>query len=195
MLLRQDDNFRRFVTARLVLAMAGMGTGFVTVAAVQRWSVPDETVGIYTAVLLIGQAAGNLVFGLLADRVGHKVVLEISGFAVALAFAIAWLAPAPGWYYVVFGLLGIFTGGKIVSGILIVLEFSPPDKRPTYVGLINTAVGLVGAAAPLAGAGLANVGYGWLFAVSSILGVTAWLLMRWRVREPRRHLVSNETAT
>lgn len=188
-LLRRDDNFRHFLAARLTLALAGMGTGFVTVAAIQRWDIADRTVGVYTAVLLIGQTVGNLLFGLVADRMGHKIVLEVGGVALLLAFTTAGFAPTPVWYYLVFVLLGVYSSAFLISGILVVLEFSPADKRPTYVGLSNTAVGLVSATAPLLGAGLANIGYGWLFATSAVIGLAGFALMRWWVREPRQQVI------
>ncbi len=189
-LVRRDWNFRHYLIARLLLAVAGMGSGFVTVAAIHHWAVADSTVAVYTAVLLVGQTAGNLLFGLLADKLGHKIVLEISGIAIMLAFALAWLAPAPGWYFGVFALLGIHGGAIVVSGILMVMEFSAPEKRPTYVGLTNTVVGLFSATAPLLGAGLASIGYRWLFAASALVGMVAFGLMRWWVQEPRRLLTT-----
>lgn len=188
-LLRRDTNFSHFLVARLLLALAGMGTGFVTVSVVQRWAVADSTVGLYTAVLLIGQTVGNLLFGLMADRVGHKVVLEIGAVALFLGFVTAWIAPSPGWFFLVFALLGVNSSAIIISGILVVLEFSPTDKRPTYIGLSNTAVGVVSSIAPLLGAGLAGAGYGWLFASSAVIGLCAFVLMRWWVQEPRGQIV------
>lgn len=185
-ILREDHNFRRFLVARLLLALGGMGTGFVTVAAVQRWQVPDSTVGLYTAAMLLGQTVGNLGFGFLADRFGHKLSLELGGALTSLlAFSVAWLAPAPEWYYLVFVLLGVATGAIIVSGILVVLEFAAPARRPTYVGLANTATGVVSAVGPLLGASLAGVGYGWLFALSAGVNLAALVMLRRRVREPR----------
>ena len=74
---------------------------------------------------------------------------------------------------------------EIVLGIMVVLEFPPPEKRPTYAGLANTAVGIVSAFAPLFGAGLAAIGYAWLFVASAVGGLLAFGLMRWWVREPR----------
>lgn len=184
-ILRQDHNFRRFLAARLLLALGAMGTGFVTVAAVQQWQVPDSTVGVYTAAMLLGQTVGNVVFGFLADRWGHKLTLELGTLASFLAFGLAWLAPAAGWYYLVFVLLGIALGAILVSGILVVMEFCAPARRPTYVGLANTGVGLVNVAGPLLGAWLASVGYGWLFALSASLNLAALVMMRRRVEEPR----------
>ncbi len=184
-ILRQDHNFRHFLVARLTLALGSMGWGFVTVAAVRRWHVPDGTVGVYTAALLLGQTVGNLAFGFLADRFGHKLSLEFSALASFLAFTLAWLAPSADWYYVVFALLGVTIGAVIVSGILLVLEFCAPQRRPTYVGLANTAVGLVSAVAPLLGAWLAGINYNWLFALSAGVNLAALAMMRWWVQEPR----------
>jgi MFS family permease len=184
-ILRQDHNFRRFLVARLTLAVGGMGLGFVTVAAIQRWGVPDSVVGVFTAALLVGQTLGNLAFGFLADRFGHKLPLELSALASFLAFTLAWLAPSANWYYAVFALLGITLGGVIVSGILVSMEFSEPQRRPTYAGMANTGVGLVSVVAPLLGAWLASQGYNWLFALSAGVNLMALILMRWWVKEPR----------
>ena len=167
------------------LALGGMGSGFITLAAVSRWQVPDSAAGIYTLSYLVGQTVGNLAFGFLSDRLGHKICLEVGALAGAAAFALAWLAPAPGWYYAVFVLAGIAAGAIVVSGILIVMEFSEPARRPTYVGIANTAVGLVSAIGPLLGAGLAKISYGWLFALSALVHLVAFGAFRWWVTEPR----------
>ncbi len=184
-IVRQDDNFRRFLVGRLLFALGGMGTGFVTVTAVQRFQVPNSTVGLYTLAMLAGQTAGNLLFGLLADRRGHKLSLELSALAGMAAFLLAWLAPEPTWIFAAFVLLGISTGGVIVSGILLVMEFCLPEKRPTYVGLTNTAVGVISLLAPLVGAGLAAANAGWLFSLSAFFYALSFAALHWWVREPR----------
>jgi MFS family permease len=184
-LLRRDQNFRRFLVARSLMALGNMGTGFITVSAIARWQVPDRTAGLYTAAYLVGQTVGNLSFGLLADRFGHKLSLEVGALASALAFAVAWLAPSPEWIYAVFFLLGINLGAVLVSGILVTLEFSEPQRRPTYVGMANTTLGLVSTVAPLLGAWLAGASFGWLFAVGAAINLVALGAMRFWVREPR----------
>ncbi len=185
-IVRQDHNFRHFLVGRLLLALGAMGAGFVTVAAVTRWEVSDSTVGYYTISLLVGQTIGNLIFGFLADKIGHKVSLELSGLSSFLAFGLAWLAPSPELFYLVFALMGVTLGGIIVSGILVVLEFCAPEKRPTYAGLTNTLTGLVSATAPLFGAWLASLGYHWLFTVAAFINLLAFAVLRWWVQEPRK---------
>jgi MFS family permease len=184
-ILRQDHNFRRYLLARSVLALGGMGGGFITVAAVQRWQVPDGAVGLYTAAFWLGQTFGNLTLGLLADRFGHKLSLEVGALTGVLAFAGAWLAPTPEWIYVVFLLQGINLSSMVVSGVLVTLEFCEPERRPTYAGLANTVAGVVNMLAPLLGAWLAGVGYSWVFALSAVAYLVALMAMHWLVKEPR----------
>ncbi len=193
-LLRANRNFARFLAARLLLSLGGMGLGFVTASAVQIWHVGDQSVGFFTALQLLGQALGTLAFGFLADRHGHKVCLEVTAVSGALAFGIAWLATS-GWiYYVVFFLLGLAAGGLLVSGILMALELAEPGRQPTYVGIANTGIGIVGVFSPLLGAGLATVGYPLLFLASTIAFCLALLAFRFGVEEPRRQKVSSDLA-
>jgi MFS family permease len=184
-ILRRDRNFRSFLQARLLLALGGIGIGFITIAAIERWQVSDSTVGLYTAALLLGQTTGNLLAGLLADRFGHKLSLEIGGATAVIAFALAWLAPSAAWYYLVFACLGMSYGIAIVSGILIILEFSTPAQRPTYIGITNTGVGIASGIAPLLGSWLAEFSYSGLFAVSTGINLLALALLYWQVKEPR----------
>lgn len=185
-IVRQDHNFRRFLVTRLMIALGTMGVGFVTVAAIQRWQVSDGTVAFYTMALLGGQAAGNLSAGMLADKFGHKLSLQLGTVYAALAFAVAWLSPAPEWYFLVFALLGAFSGVLLVSGILITLEFSAPALRPTYIGITNTIVGITGGLAPLLGGWIGgSFNYTVLFALSGGVCFLGVILLRWYVREPR----------
>jgi MFS family permease len=184
-IIRQDHNFRRFIITRMLMSMAGMGSGFITVAALQQWQVSDATVGVYTAVMLGGQTVGYLLSGLIADKFGHKLSLVLGTLTSSSAFAIAWLAPSPTWYYAVFALLGFNMGAAFVSGTLVVLEFCEPERRPTYAGLANTGTGIVGSIAPLIGSGLAALGYSWLFACSAILSLSSIILLQFWVKDPR----------
>jgi len=183
--LRSDVNFRHFLLARWLIALGSMGSGFLTVAALDRWQVPDATVGLFTTALWLGQALGYLCFGVLTDRFGNKLSLELGAVAVTAAFLLAWLAPAPEWFYAVFALLGIHFGALLSSGLLVTMEFSAPEQRPTYVGIANSSVGLVNMAAPLAGAWLATIGYGPLFAASAAASLVGLGALHWTVREPR----------
>jgi len=186
-ILRADPIFRRYLFSRIVVALGGMAVGFLAVYAVQRWQLPDSQAGIFTVSMLVGQALCNLLFGTLADRKGHKLVLELSALLGALAVGLASLAPAPAWFYVVFALIGGAAAGFYLSGMMIAFEFSTPDVRPTYIGLNNTVTGVASGVAPVLGGWLAGVvGYQWLFAVAFVIRLAGFALLHWFTREPRQ---------
>ncbi len=184
-ILRRDQNFRRFLIARGLLAVGGMGVAFVTAAAVSKWDVSGGTVGNYTVAFLVGQSASNLLFGLLADRKGHKVSLLLGGLAASIGYVIAGTATLPLLYYLVFVLLGVYFSATFVSGLMIVLEFVGPEQRPTYVGITNSIIGAINVVIPLAGSWLATISYTYLFALSAAASLLGVLLMAVWVADPR----------
>ncbi|MBX3012303.1 MAG: MFS transporter [Caldilineaceae bacterium] len=184
-ILAGDHNFRRFLVARLVGSLSTMGTGFITVVALQRWQVSDGIVGFFTIALLTGQTLGTLFAGMVADRFGHRHVFQCAYLINFLAFILAWQAPTSAWFYAVFVLVGSGMGMLTVSNVLSAMEFSTPDHRPTYVGIANTSNGIGITVAPLIGGLLATISDGWLFAVSAMAGLLALLLFATQVVDPR----------
>jgi MFS family permease len=184
-ILKKKYLFRRFLIARLLLAFGSMGSGFITISAVRSWEVSDATVGIYTALLLTGQGIGVLFLSLLADRKGHKLSLELVGLASALSFACVWLAKDPVLFFPAFILLGISFGGLTVSGLLVVLEYADPNRRPTYVGIAGFVVGIASVIAPLIGTALAEINFSWVFGLSVLMSLVGMIGLHFWVREPR----------
>jgi MFS family permease len=185
-ILRTDQNFQRFLLSQVVIVIGGMAFGFLAVYAVQRWQLADSQAGNFTTSMLIGQAISNLIFGVLADRKGHKLVLELSTLGGAIAVGLACVATAPELFYIVFALIGVNTTGIILSGIMIVFEFGRSEIRPTYIGLNNTVLGIVASIAPIFGGWLAStVGYQMLFAGASVIGLVGFVILHWLVQDPR----------
>ena len=184
-IIKVDHNYRRFVISSLIITLGGMGAGFVTISAIQRFSVSDGTVGIYSVTLLAGQTVGYLVLGKIGDRYGHKKSLEIGVGAILVAFVIAYFMQNPSLYFVVFVLLGINLSAWIGSGMLVVWEFCDTSRVPTYSGLANTVRGVIGTIAPLIGTQLASFGFGILFALSALITLIGLVMLTGWVSEPR----------
>lgn len=185
-ILQRDGNFRFFLLSRVATGLGRMATGFVTVYAVARWALPDSVAGTFTMTLLLAQMAAYLLLGFVADRRGHKVVLEWGTLVSLVALAFCLVAPSPTWFYLVFVGLGISSAADILSSLMIVLEFTGPRDRPTYVGLANSTSGLFTALGPLLGGAIASWwGYPVLFSLSAAMTLVALGILRFLVREPR----------
>jgi len=186
LLLRGNSNFCAYLVARMMTVLGRMGIGFLAVYAVERWALGDSEAGFYTTALLAGQSLSNLVFGPLADRSGHKVVLETSLAITIIAMAVTLIAPSPILMYPVFAAVGALSSSDIVSGVNIALEFGHSDDRPTYIGLANTIPGLAAAIAPMVGGWIAShAEYPAAFASGALLSAAALAFLHYAVTEPR----------
>jgi len=186
-ILRRDRNFRLFLLSMFIFSLSGMATGFLVVYAKETWNLTDAQAGGYVIALQVGLALANLFFGLLSDRKGHKLSLEICGLLSVLSLVLAIIAPGPLWFYPIFFFRGAVNGGTFISGISIVYEFTGSENRPTYIGLANTISGAAGAIAPLIGGLIAGAAsYRSMFILSAVIGAVSWVLLRFAVLEPRK---------
>lgn len=185
-LIRRDSNFRAFLIARPVTVMGTMAMTFYIVYAYSRFGLSGAAVGGLTATSALSQGVMYLVWGLIADRFGHKIVLCLGSAAMALAALSALVSGALWGVYVAFALMGAGLAAEMISATSILLEFAPEPERPTYIGLSNTLVAPFRILAPIIGGGLAGtLGYSPLFAVASAVSLVGVGLMSLGVREPR----------
>ncbi|WP_164689491.1 MFS transporter [Herpetosiphon llansteffanensis] len=192
-ILKRDRNFRWFLAARIISQLGLMATAFFTVYAVKRFGLDDQTAGIMTAIYLITQTIANPIMGWLGDRIGYRRVMEFGALLALAAGVGAWLAPALGWFYLIFALAGIANVALWTITMSMTLEFGSLAERPSYIGLANTLVAPATLVAPLIGGWLADsAGYTYTFAVAAAGGLLTWLILRFGVRDPQTAQSTNE---
>ena len=184
-ILRRDRRFRWFLIARMISQIAIMGSAFYTVFAVSQHGASELSVGWMTALLLAVQIFTNPLMGWLGDRWSHRGVMEIGLLAAILSCLLAWKAPNPNWFYLVFALFGIANTAVWTIGIAMIMKFGNDTERPYYIGLANTLVAPATILAPFLGGWLADLGgYPAAFLASAAGGVAAMLIFHWLVRDP-----------
>ena len=184
--VRSNPNFRNFLITQFITAFGTMAAGFLMVFALARWDLPDGQAASFSIAMLVGQSGANIFLGFLADRKGHKIVLELAILFNIASFLVALFSITPAWFYVAFAIRGMSLAASFVSGMAFPLEFSEPKDRPTYIGLAGTIPGIGGAIAPIIGGILASfLGYPALFGVSILLALSGLACMHWLVRDPR----------
>ncbi len=187
-LLRRNRNMAWFLVARGFGALGVMSAGFFTVYALRVLGAPAWQVGVFTTLLLAGNLAANVIFGWLADRLGHRIVFAAGSAAALAANAVALAAPSLETFRPVFVLDGVYDAALSVSALNILLEMAPTEEeRPTYVGLGRTALAPIAFAGPLTAGLLADtVGFVPVFTLAMGSSLVALILFSVRVQEPRR---------
>jgi MFS transporter, DHA1 family, multidrug resistance protein len=147
---------------------------------VEDLAAPDARLatlaGLTFGISGIGSAMASLVIGRASDRIGHRLVLIVTGFGVAALFLPLALVQSPWQLIVCYGLLGIATGGIIPSAQAVVADLTPVDRRGVVFGVTSAAASFGGFVGPLGGSLLATtVDLRFVFVVSAVVMLLAAL--------------------
>ena len=187
-LLRTDRVFRRYMAARLTLALTTGALPFYGIYAKTVLAAPVGMVGVYVATRAGAMLLSNLAWGRLSDRWGNQLVMRLVGLgnaatallALALVGGVGILTPQGGWLpYLalpIFFLDGAVWPAQALIGSNFLLELVPDAERPLYLGFSNTLVGVAVLVAGLGGLLVDAVGFAGLFTVSLGLGLITYVL-------------------
>ncbi len=152
-MVRDDRRFRRLLAVRLVVGTSGFATPFYMVCALDKLGVGAASVGIFTAAQVAGGIACAPLVALLAERRGVTAMIRVgAGLGVSLPLmALGMLAIGPhmapdlrvALFALVFVVMGAMTNSVAAGFTNYLLDISPAEGRPTYVGFANTFNGLI----------------------------------------------------
>jgi len=136
-IVRSDKSFRNFLIASALLVVGLMPQGFFIIAAIDRFSLSDSFVAIFTMTMLASQVMFAGLLGWIGDLRGHKIALILCAMAMVVASTIALLAQHPGWFFVVFSCIGLIFGVEMMTRHNFVSELASDQSRPLYIGIMN----------------------------------------------------------
>jgi MFS family permease len=149
----------------------------------------DATAGLLGTITLLVSAAGGLLFGAIADRIGRARALMLTVLIFSLCSLGAATSQTLLQLLVWRALLGIGMGGEWASGAVLVTETWPAEHRTKAVGIMQSGWALgyilaaIVAALVLDVLALGDEAWRWLFVVGALPALfTIWV--RRRVREP-----------
>jgi len=175
----------------LAICLSRVGTYMVYIAyaatlpVLQReWTLSGTAAGSIASAFQVAYAISLMGCSALADRIGaRRVFLSGSAASAAVAVAFAWLARDYWSGLGLYSLLALALGGTYTTGILLVAENVPVERRGRAMGsyLAGHSLGLA-LALVLTGAAISRGGYVlafWLLAAGPVVGgALAWTAVR-----------------
>jgi MFS family permease len=160
----------------------------------QEFAFDTATAGLLATIALLTSAAGGVIFGLVADRLGRTRALA----ATILIYSFCSLGTATAqnltqlliWR----ALLGLGIGGEWSTGAVLVSETWPPQHRDKAISIMQSgwALGYMSAAI-VAGLVLPASGWRWLFAIGGLPALVVFWIRRavpesdtWLARDKRK---------
>ena len=149
---------------------------FALSAVREEFGLSGAQAGALASVTLVASAAGGILFGVLADRIGRVRALVLSILTYSVFTALTATAQGIGAFVLWRTLVGIGLGGEWSAGTVLVAETWPAEHRGKAIGIVQSgwAIGYAGAAI-LSAVVLPVWGWRALFAV----GIAPALLAAW----------------
>jgi len=163
-ILKQDRRLR-VQTLAVFLSFGYMfAMPFVILKANSSFELTGWMLGGFITIQMIGSIIGS---SLLWRRISNYELMLSLAFALSiLPFIIAFFANSVYDYAAIFLLFGIAIDGFNISGMNLIIEIAPEDKRPIYTAL-QTNLSSIGLFMPIMGAAvLHTLGYNTLYLIT-----------------------------
>ncbi len=170
-LARGNKNYMNYVWSAIVW---GFGVSFASslnaVHFVLNLGGNDGAWALVTAASLASTILCQRYWGRLSDKFGPKNIMVVSGFFISLLPILWFLAPVS-WFAILISFInGFVWGGYNLAAFNLILEITPDENRPLYIGTLNTFSGLASAVGPTLGGFAAEIiGIRPVFLISSVL--------------------------
>jgi MFS family permease len=108
---------------------------FIILKANKTIHLTGWLIGGFVTVQMIGALFGNLLWKKLAPK--YKIIMILAFIFMICAYVVALFAKSDIEYALIFFLIGFAMDGFKISGLNLLFEIAPEDKRPVYVALQN----------------------------------------------------------
>lgn len=185
-MLVEHLDYRRFLTARSLMALSTGGVGFVVVAGLGS-ALRASDAAVLAASFVLAQAVIGFGLAALGNRFGFRIVVIAGAVLLVAGMLCAATASSLLGFAAASALLGGANALSFVCDPPLSIEFAPPGRTSVYLGTTLTLLApfyivgplVAGVVVPLTGAVPVFLACAALAAAGGVLAV--------RIREPRRH--------
>jgi len=175
--LGESPTFRIMIITVIFMAIANSILPFYTLYAIRIFYATETHVATFAGLAILSGAISNIVFGIIVDRYGPRIVALIGACLIIAAGTLALTTNSLNILFFIWLIANISNTSFITAVSLLLGEISPPAKIPLYVSVyttISTALSavIVLVLAPI----LENFGFMPLFAIVLICGSLSFML-------------------
>ena len=175
--ISESPTFRIMIITVIFLAIAHSILPFYTLYAIRIFSATETHVATFAGLAIFSGAISHIVFGIIVDRYGPRIVAVIGACLIIIAGALALTTSSLNLLFAIWLIANISNSSFIIAVSLLIGEISPPAKLPLFVSVyttISTALSavIVLVLAPI----LESFGFMPLFTIVLVCGAFSFML-------------------
>lgn len=177
-ILRENKKFTKIVFGFTFIMISQVSLAYYALYAVRAYDAQAPQIALFTAIMGLINIIGNILFGILADKYSHRLILLLSSACGAIAgfFVIGvhelWAV------YVAFALTNLCLSGYNLSSGILIIENVQKEKLPMYVS-VNTMITLLVSSLVTVGSSFLvdSISFDAVFAIAGLGGVIGCLAL------------------
>jgi len=188
----ESPTFRIMIITVIFLAIAHSILPFYTLYAIRIFSATETHVATFAGLAIFSGAISNIVFGIIVDRYGPRIVAVIGACLLMLAGTLALTTNSLNILFVIWLLANVSNSSFVTAVSLLLGEISPPAKLPLYVSVYTTITTALSAVIVLVLAPiLENFGFRPLFVIVLVCGISSFMINVFVLRKRMANRVSD----
>jgi MFS family permease len=188
---KADGALKRLVFVNVLFRCFFLPLPFYVIFAREKLGLAADSVGFFVSAQMLGYVLSGVILGRINDTLGSKPVILITGFATMISPLLALTSyrlylngyPFIFLYTVIFAFVGLTYSGSWIGIFNFLLKMAPEEKRPLYIGLLNTTTAPMTFLPVVGGFIIQRLNYTLLFLITFIL-VLNGLLLAATLKEP-----------
>lgn len=182
-IFKQDINLRKLILVNTLIRFFYLPLPFYVIFATEKLSLPGDVVGFFVSSQMLGYVLAGIILGKINDHLGSKKVILLTSLATIFQPTLALFCnylytrgcPFVPLYIAIFTFVGVTYSGLWVGISNYLLKIAPEEKRPVYIGILNTATAPTTFLPILGGSILNRFNYTFLFIATFIMVFLSFL--------------------
>jgi MFS family permease len=177
--LKNNINIRRIIIGNSFIVISNVALGYYVIYAIRTYKAGAEQVALFTGLAVIANVFGSSLFGFLADRHGHKLILQLAAMFSMLAGIVILSTHVIIAVYIAFVFSTLCTSGFNLSSSVMIIHNSPKDQIPVYVSA-NSMITMILYSVVMIASGyvIDKFSFTPIFVIISIAGIIAFLVFK-----------------
>lgn len=140
--LRTNKKFTTIVMGSCFFVISNISLTYYGLFAIKTYHAGAKEIAIFTGITMAINVLANLILGILGDKKGHGLVLQLSALSGVVAGIIVLTTHSLFAVYVAFALSAFSMCGYQLSSGMLIIESVPKEELPLYIS-VNTIISLI----------------------------------------------------
>ena len=141
-ILKSDKKFVRMVAGSTFFVITNISLAYYILYSIKTYNAGANNIALFTAIGVFVNVLANIFFGIIADRFGHKHVLQYAALCGLTAGVVVITLTGILSVYIAFTLTTLSACGYNLSSNMLIIQEAPKDQLPMYIS-VNVMITLI----------------------------------------------------